>query len=94
MHQPGQRGRRREQRHAHVVAEDLALGAHGCDVSQDARPQQNAVEEGAVGGFGDEVCGGGVVEGEGFGGEGGASGAFEVVRGDYGGERGFGIGYW
>lgn len=58
------------------------------DVSEDARPQQDAAEEGGVCGFGVEVCGGGVVEGKGFGGEGARGDGFEVAGGDYGGQRG------
>lgn len=61
------------------MPEDFTGGGGVAHVSQDAGAEEDAVEGGSVRGFGDEVCGRGVVEGEGFGGEGGLSGGFEVV---------------
>lgn len=77
--QLGHGGRRDEERERAPAAEDGGLGADGGDVAHYPRSEPDAGEEGDVRVAGDEVGGGGGVEGPGFGAAGLAGGELEVV---------------
>ena len=70
------------------MAEDGARGGDMPYIAENAGTQEDAVEGCTIEAFCDEVCGGGVVEGEGFGGEGSGGDGFEFGDGEDGGEGG------
>ena len=73
------------------VAEDGGTGGDRADVAHDSGPEPDAAVEGFVGVAGDEVVGGGGVEGPCFGARGFLGGEFEVVGVDDGVEVGLGV---